>query len=243
MKRRLAAILVGDIVGFSGLMEADEEGTARRLAACRRSIDEEIAKCGGRLFKAMGDAVLVEFESPIEAVRCAVDIRTGLALAALSEDRPFRMRFGLHLADVLVEGDDLIGDGVNLAARIQQAAEANAIDVSGALFEQIRRTSPFAFDDRGEQTFKNIGEPIRVYRLRGERARTVYQIASTQPQPVKAKQHYFIEPEIPDINTHVRRMECTIYPKRSACNYDPHDNADQQIFFADDPCEQQMADK
>jgi adenylate cyclase len=190
MKRRLATILVGDIVGFSGLMEADEERTARRLAACRHSIDEEIAKCGGRLFKAMGDAVLVEFASPIEAVRCAVDIRTGLALAALPEERPFRMRFGLHLADVLVEGDDLIGDGVNLAARIQQAAEANAIDVSGALFEQIRRTSPFVFDDRGEQTFKNIGEPIRVYRLRGERDRTVYQIASTQPKPVKPKRPY-----------------------------------------------------
>ncbi len=190
MKRRLAAILVGDIVGFSGLMEADEEGTARSLAGCRRSIDEKIAKCGGRLFKAMGDAVLVEFASPIEAVRCAVDIRTGLALAALTEERPFRMRFGLHLADVLVEGDDLIGDGVNLAARIQQAAEANAIDVSGALFEQIRRTSPFAFDDRGEQTFKNIVEPIRVYRLRGERDRTAYQIASTQPRPVRPKRAY-----------------------------------------------------
>jgi adenylate cyclase len=135
----------------------------------------------------MGDAVLVEFPSPIQAVRCAVDIRIGLALAAQNEQRPFRMRFGLHLADVLIEGEDLIGDGVNLAARIQQAADVDAIDISGALFEQIRRTSPFAFDDRGEQTFRNFGEPIRVYRLRGERDRHVYQLAPTQPKPVQAK--------------------------------------------------------
>ena len=97
------------------------------------------------------------------------------------------MRFGLHLADVLVENDDLIGDGVNLAARIQQAAEPDAIDVSGALFEQIRRNSPFAFDERGEQSFRNISEPVRVYRVRGEIDRHVYQNAPTQPAPKLAK--------------------------------------------------------
>ena len=156
MKRRLAAILVADIVGYSGLMEADEDDTARRLAGCRNLIDAEIAKCDGRLFKAMGDAVLVEFASPINAVRCAVNIRTGLALAAQGDERPFRMRFGLHLADVLVESDDLIGDGVNLAARIQQAADRMRSTSVRALFEHIRRNSPFAFDDRGEQSFRNI---------------------------------------------------------------------------------------
>jgi TolB-like protein len=100
--------------------------------------------------------------------------------------------FGLHVADVLVENDDLIGDGINLAARIQQAAEADAIDISGALFEQIRRNSPFAFDDRGDQTFRNISEPVRVYRLRGEINRHVYQIAPTQPTPAQAKRPYSI---------------------------------------------------
>lgn len=118
MKRRMAAILVADVVGYSGLMEADEDGTARQLAACRSLIDTEIAKCDGRLFKAMGDAVLVEFASSINAVRCAVDTRAALALAGQGDARPLRMRFGLHLADVLVQNDDLIGDGVNLAARI-----------------------------------------------------------------------------------------------------------------------------
>ena len=190
MKRRMAAILVADVVGYSGLMEADEDGTAQRLANCRNLIDAEIAKCDGRLFKAMGDAVLVEFASPINAVRCAVDIRAGLLLAGQGDERPLRMRFGLHLADVLVENDDLIGDGVNLAARIQQAADPDAIDVSAALFEQIRRNSPFAFDDRGEQSFRNIVQPVRIYRLRGEITRHVYQIAPTQPTPMQAKRPY-----------------------------------------------------
>ena len=187
MKRRMAAILIADVVGYSGLMEADEDGTAQRLANCRSLIDAEIAKHDGRLFKAMGDAVLVEFASPINAVRCAVDIRAGLVLAEHGDERPLRMRFGLHLADVLVENEDLIGDGVNLAARIQQSADPDAIDVSSALFEQIRRNSPFAFDDRGEQNFRNIVEPVRIYRLRGEITRHIYQIAPTRPTPMQVK--------------------------------------------------------
>ena len=190
MKRRMAAILVADVVGYSGLMEADENGTAQRLSNCRKLIDAEIAKCDGRLFKAMGDAVLVEFASPINAVRCAADIRAALLLAGQGDDT-LHMRFGLHLADVLVENDDdLIGDGVNLAARIQQAADPDAIDVSAALFEQIRRNSPFAFDDRGEQSFRNIVQPVRIYRLRGEITRHVYQIAPTQPTPMQTKRPF-----------------------------------------------------
>ena len=168
-------------------MEVDEEGTARRLAIWRNEMAAEIAKYDGRLFKAMGDAVLVEFASPINALQSAVAIRSRLALASQGDDHPFRMRFGLHVADVLVENDDLIGDGINLAARIQQAADPDAIDVSGALFEQFRRNSPFAFDDRGEQSFRNIVQPVCIYRLRGEIARHVYQIAPTQPTPVQTK--------------------------------------------------------
>jgi adenylate cyclase len=187
MQRRMAAIMVADVVGFSGLMEADEEGTARRLEDSRPAIDAEIGKCDGRVFKTMGDAFLVEFASPINGVRCAAGIRAGLALAERTADLPLRMRFGLHVADVLVQGDDLLGDGVNLASRIQQAADPDAIDVSGALFEHIRRNSPFAFDARGEQSFKNIAEPVAVYRLRGEISRHRYQIAPTQSAPSQAK--------------------------------------------------------
>jgi class 3 adenylate cyclase len=109
------------------------------MVACRAIADPEIVKADGRLFKAMGDALLAEFASPLNAVRCAVGIRNALALAEQNQDRPLTMCFGLHLADVLVEGDDLMGDEVNLAARIQQTAEPGAIDLSGAMFEQIRR--------------------------------------------------------------------------------------------------------
>lgn len=190
MKRRLAAILVADVVSYASLMEADEEGTAVRLAACRKVIDTQVGECEGRVFKTMGDAVLVEFPSPVNAVRCAAGIRSGLALAERGAENPLRMRFGLHLADVLVDGDDLIGDGVNVAARIQQNSEPNAIDISTALFEQIRRTSPYAFDDLGERRFKNIGEPVKVYRLRGEIERHVYQIAPTQVAPSRTKRPF-----------------------------------------------------
>jgi adenylate cyclase len=157
VKRRLAAILVADVVGYSSLMEADEEGTAGRMGVCRAIADAEIS------------------------------IRNALSLAEQGRDEPFRMRFGLHLADVLVDGDDLIGDGVNLAARIQQNAEPDVIDISAALFEQIRRTSPFAFDDRGAQSFRNIAEPVQIYRLRGEIERHVYQITPTVLVPNRAK--------------------------------------------------------
>jgi len=190
VKRRLAAILVADVVGYSSLMQTDEEGTAARMVAVRSLVDAQVAEAEGRVFKAMGDAVLAEFTSPMNAVRCAAGIRSGLALAEQGAPAPLRMRFGLHLADVLVEGDDLIGDGVNLAARIQQAADPDAIDLSAALFEQIRRTSPYAFDDRGEQRFKNIGEPVRIYRLRGEITRHVYQLATTTVAPSRMKRPY-----------------------------------------------------
>ena len=164
MKRRMAAILVADVVGYSGLMEADEDEHGSAACGLPQLVDTEIAKCDGRVFKAMGDAVLVEFASPINAVRCAVEYPRRAGAGEAGRGRPLRMRFGLHLADVLVENDDLIGDGVNLAARIQQSADPDAIDISGALFEQIRRNSPFAFDDRGERRFRNIVEPLRIYR-------------------------------------------------------------------------------
>jgi TolB-like protein/Tfp pilus assembly protein PilF len=157
------------------------------MAACRAMAEAELAKTDGRLFKSMGDSVLAEFASPMNAVRCAAGIRDALIVAERDEERPLTMRFGLHLADVIVEGDDLIGDGVNLAARIQQSAEPGAIDLSAALFEQVRRTSPYAFEDRGEQSFRNITEPVRVYRLRGEMRRHPYQIVHTQAAPSRAR--------------------------------------------------------
>ena len=168
MKRRIAAIMVGDIVGYSAMMEKSEENTVARLATCQALVTEKVASLDGRVFSSAGDAMLAEFPSPINALRCAVE--TGVALAGTdgSGVEPLKMRFGLHLADVAVHGDDLVGDGVNLAARIQQAAAPGSVWVSGVLFDHIRRNSPFIFDDLGERRFKNLSEPVRVYQVRGE---------------------------------------------------------------------------
>jgi adenylate cyclase len=169
MQRRMAAIMVGDVVGYSRLMELAEERTAECLRAYRALVAEKVAWLHGRVFSTAGDAVLAEFPSAINALRCAVEIRSALAGAEPPvADEPLKMRFGLHLADVVVQGDDLVGDGVNLAARIQQAAAPDTICVSGVLFDQVRRNSPYIFEDLGEQSFKNISEPVHVYRVRGE---------------------------------------------------------------------------
>ena len=188
MKRRLATILVGDVVGYSAMMEADEERTAARIGNLVAIIQEKVAARDGRVFKMMGDSVLAEFSSPLNALRCAVEIR-----GALAESDDIRMRFGLHLADVMEsDGGDLLGDGVNLAARIEQSAEPGAIDISGPLFEQVRRNSPFSFQSLGERRFKNITEPVTVYRLRGEQDTWVFQTAPTEKNPRREKRPYSI---------------------------------------------------
>jgi adenylate cyclase len=180
MQRRLAAIMVADIVAYSSLMEEAEEHTADRAARCREMIREQVASLGGRVFNTAGDAWLAEFASPINALRCAAEIRNTLAGTESMEAAPLRLRFGLHLADVVVQGDDLIGDGVNVASRIQQEADPDSICVSGVFFDHVRRNSPFAFDDLGERRLKNLSEPIRIYRLREELARHRLQTAPTR---------------------------------------------------------------
>ena len=170
------------------MMEADEEGTALRVGHLTRMLREKVEGREGRVFKTMGDAVLADFASPLNALRCAVELRA--ALAEMSP--PLQMRFGLHLADVIESGDDLIGDGVNIAARIQQAAAPGAIELSGVLFEQVRRHSPFTFNSLGKQAFKNISEAIPVFRLRGEQDRWVYQVAPTESAPHCARRPYSI---------------------------------------------------
>jgi class 3 adenylate cyclase/TolB-like protein len=176
----MAAIMVGDIVGYSAMMEKSEEKTVASLAACQALTSEKVASLDGRIFNRAGDATLAEFPSPINALRCAVEIGVALAGGDKSGVEPLKMRFGLHLADVAVHGDDLVGDGVNLAARIQQAAAPGTVWVSGVLFDHIRRNSPFAFDDLGERRFKNLAEPIRVYQVRGEMGAHRLQSAPTR---------------------------------------------------------------
>jgi class 3 adenylate cyclase len=189
MKRRLAAILVGDVVGYSTMMEADEEGTAARIRGVTSLVEEKVKARDGRVFKTMGDAILADFASPLNALRCAVEIRG--ALAEQSGDL-IQLRIGLHLADVIEEGNDLIGDGVNLATRIQASAQPGTIEISGALFEQVRRNSPFSFEPLGLRQLKNISEPIPVYRLRGEQEPWVFQTAPTETSPHRVRRPYSI---------------------------------------------------
>ncbi|ATU94654.1 adenylate/guanylate cyclase domain-containing protein [Phyllobacterium zundukense] len=180
MQRRMAALMVGDIVGYSGMMERAEEQTAERLASCQALISEKVGLLDGRVFKTVGDGALAEFPSAVNAVRSAFEIRSALAGVQEPASEPLRMRFGLHIADVVVQGDDLVGDGVNLASRIQAAAEPDSIYVSGALFDHVRRNSAFIFDDIGERTFKNISESVHLYRVRGEIGAHRLQSAPTQ---------------------------------------------------------------
>ena len=171
-KRRLAAILSADVRGFSRLMEADEEGTLRTLKSHRASIDALIARHDGRIVGTAGDSILAEFASPVEAARCAVEVQEDLAKrnADLPRGRRLEFRIGINLGDVVVEGADLFGDGVNVAARLQALADPGGVFVSGGIYDQIKTKLPFGYDFLGAQRVKNIVEPVRVYRLHHEPA-------------------------------------------------------------------------
>ena len=166
--RRLAAILAADVVGYSRLMGADEEGTLERLKALRQEvIDPNIEKHRGRIVKTTGDGFLVEFASVVDAVRCAAEAQLAMPEwdAGVGPDRRIELRIGINLGDVIVECDDLYGDGVNIAARIEALADAGGVFVSGAVHDHVRDRLPFGFEDLGEQQVKNIARPVRVYRV------------------------------------------------------------------------------
>src|SRR5215471_813374 len=168
VERRLAAILAADVAGYSRLMGADEEGTHERLKALRRELlDPKIAEHKGRLVKTTGDGLLVEFPSVVDAVRCAVDVQRAMPERDIGAgpDNRIELRIGINLGDVIVEGDDLYGDGVNIAARIEALADAGGVFVSNTVHDQVRDRLPFAFEDLGEQQVKNIARPVRVYRV------------------------------------------------------------------------------
>ena len=169
MSRRLAAILVADIVGYSRLMGADEAGTIRRLKALRREVtDPAIQAARGRIVKAMGDGLLVEFPSPLRAVTCAVHIQRAMAARepGLPEERRFRLRCGINVGDVVAQPDgDLFGDGVNVAARLEPLAEPGGVCVSRSVHDQVRDRLPYRFEDRGKLDLKNIARPVGVFAL------------------------------------------------------------------------------
>ena len=166
--RKLTTILSADAAEYSRLMRADEEGTFRALGLCREAIDSLVEGHQGRIFGSAGDSVVAEFASPVEALRCAVEIQRAIEQVdeGLPERNRMRFRIGINLGDVLVQGSDLIGDGVNVANRIQTFAQPGEICISASVHEIIRTRSEFAFEALGPVTVKNIAEPIRVYRAR-----------------------------------------------------------------------------
>src|SRR6266851_4249034 len=171
--RRLAAILAADVAGYSRLMGADEEGTLERLKALRRElIDPKITEHHGRIVKTTGDGVLVEFASVVDAVRCAVAVQQAIPErnTDVGADSRIELRIGINLGDVIVEGDDLYGDGVNIAARIEALADAGGVFVSNTVYDHVRDRLAYLFEDLGEQQVKNIARPVRVYRVRDLRA-------------------------------------------------------------------------
>ena len=184
IKRRLAAILAADAVGYSKHMARDEEGTLRVLSGHRTIIDGLIATFSGRIVGTAGDSVLAEFGSSVDAVRCAVEIQAALATrnAGLSDDDRLLFRIGINLGDVIVEGDDILGDGVNVAARLESIAEPGGICISSSIYDQIAGKLNLGFADMGHQSLKNIGRPVRTYMVSrdGSLAETAAPAAATR---------------------------------------------------------------
>ena len=185
VQRRLAAILAGDVAGYSRLMGADEVGTLTALKAHRaEAIDPRLAQHNGRVVKTTGDGILIEFPSVVDAVQCAVAIQDAMRArnADVAPERRIEFRIGINVGDVIIEGGDVFGDGVNIAARLEQLAEPGGICVSRAAYEQVRDKLAFKFQDCGQQTVKNIARPIRVYRFAAEGAA----VAPLAPEPAAA---------------------------------------------------------
>jgi class 3 adenylate cyclase len=190
VERKLAAILAADVAGYSRLMSVDEEKTHERLRAHLRDlIDPKIKEHRGRIVKSTGDGMLAEFSSVVDAVRCAAETQRAMIdrNADMPEDERISFRIGINLGDVIVERDDIFGDSVNIAARLQALAEPGGVCISPVVRDQIRGKLPYSFTDMGEQDLKNIPRPIRVYRLDAEpRATFVAPVTSEDAQQAPA---------------------------------------------------------
>ncbi|HEX9769375.1 MAG TPA: adenylate/guanylate cyclase domain-containing protein [Kiloniellales bacterium] len=225
MERRLSAILTADLVGYTRLMGADEAGTLRRLSALREGVLAPlIADHRGRIVKLIGDGLLVEFASLVDAVSCAVAWQTATAEHEVehADDRRLSFRIGVNLGDVIVEGDDIYGDGVNIAARLEELAEPGSICVSGDVYRQVRGKIEAKFEDLGERMLKNLIEPLRVYRIAVEAPApaAASSVAKVLPLPDKPSiavlpfinmsgdpdQDYFADGMVEDIITALSRM-------------------------------------
>jgi TolB-like protein len=220
VERKLAAIFAADIAGYSRLMARDEIGTLARLKAYRAIIDGLIASHRGRIFNTAGDSVVADFASAVDAVQCAVVVQAAIAAenAGRTDDEPMRFRIGVHVGDVMVDGSNLLGDGVNIAARLESLAEPGAVCVSAAARDHIGNKLPLAFDDLGDQQVKNIAQAIRVYRVQMEKPTA--QPVAAMPLPDKPsiavlpfqnmsgdpEQEYFADGMVEEIITALSRI-------------------------------------
>jgi adenylate cyclase len=169
VERRLAAVMAADVAGYSRLMGADEEGTLGKLKALRKTlVDPKIVEHRGRVVKTTGDGMLVEFASVVDAARCAVEVQRDMAVqnADVPQDSRIEFRIGVHVGDVIIDDDDIFGDGVNIAARLEGIAEPGCVCISDDAHRQIRGKVDFSYNDMGLQTLKNIVEPMRAWRMR-----------------------------------------------------------------------------
>jgi len=229
LERRLAAILAADVVGYSRLMGEDEAGTAQALREHRAAADPLIAQHGGRIVKTTGDGALIEFGSVVGAVECATALQQLMAErnAGIADDRRMDLRIGIHIGDVLIEADDIIGDGVNIAARLEGIAAPGGICISEDAFRQVRGKVDADFADICEQTLKNIARPIRAHRvlLKTSEARTqtlplpdkpsiaVLRFANLSGDP---EQEYFADGIVDDIITGLSRIRWLLVIARNS---------------------------
>src|SRR5438876_3635389 len=238
VERRLAAILAADVVGYSRLIGLDEEGTLERLKAHRRQlVDPKIAEHRGRIVKTTGDGMLVEFASVVDAVRCATEVQLAIAErnTGVGGDSRIELRIGINLGDVIVEGDDLYGDGVNIAARIEALADPGGVFVSNAVHDHVRDRLPFVLEDLGEQQVKNIARPVQVYRVRDVGVQTP--VAPALPLPDKPsiavlpfanmsgdpEQEYFADGMVEEIITALSRIRWLfVIARNSTFKYKGH---------------------
>ncbi|RVI98962.1 adenylate/guanylate cyclase domain-containing protein [Sinorhizobium meliloti] len=223
MDRKLAAILAADVVGYSALMERDETGTFERLTAIRKElIEPEIARRRGRIFKLMGDGLLVEFGSVVDAVECAVSLQRALneRNADAMQNERFELRIGLNLGEVIIDGDDRYGEGVNVSVRLQQLADPGGICISDKVAREVEKTLTFGFESMGEQHVKNIAEPIAVHRLVQEGTSPETRLARPLALPNKSsiavlafanmsgdpEQEYFADGLVEDVITNLSKI-------------------------------------
>jgi len=231
VERKLAAIFAADIAGYSRLMARDEVGTLTRLKACRAIVDGLIAAHRGRIFNTAGDSVVADFASAVDAVQCAVAVQAAITTenAGGAVNEPMQLRIGVHVGDVMVDGENLLGDGVNIAARLESLAEPGAICVSAVVRDQVGNKLPLAFEDLGGQQVKNIAQAIRVYRVQGEKPPA--QLVTAPPLPDKPsiavlsfanmsndpEQEFFADGIAEDVITALSRYPSLFVIARNSC--------------------------